>query len=225
MVSLSIQLSPSLYVRDPQQSALGWRIVTDGIRLIDKLGFETFTFKKLAEEIGSTEASVYRYFENKHRLLLYLIDWYWTWLEYQFDYSTNNLHDPREKLYVYIRLLTSQKKGELYSNGIDGQALNRIIMTEFEKSYLTKQVDQDNRQGVFLPFKSVCKKMAALIRQINPAFPYPQALVSTLVLSANHQLFYAEHLPSLTEIQFNPKKHYQQLNEFITLLLKKVIQP
>jgi len=225
MVSLSIQLSPSLYLKDPQQSALGWRIVTDGIRLIDKLGFETFTFKKLAEEIGSTEASVYRYFENKHRLLLYLIDWYWTWLEYQFDYSTNNMRDPREKLYVYISLLTSQKKGDLYSNGIDGQALNRIIMTEFEKTYLTKQVDQDNQQGVFLPYKSVCKKMAALIRQINPAFPYPHALVSTLVLSANHQLFYAEHLPSLTEIQFNPKKHHQQLNDFINLLVNKIIQP
>jgi AcrR family transcriptional regulator len=225
MVSLSIQLSPSLYLKDPQQSALGWRMVTDGVRLIDKLGFEAFTFKKLAEEIGSTEASVYRYFENKHRLLLYLIDWYWTWLEYQFDYSTNNMHDPREKLYVYINLLTSQKKGDIYSNGIDSRALNRIIMTEFEKTYLTKQVDQDNRQGVFLPFKSVCKKIAAVIREINPAFPYPLTLVSTLILSANHQLFYAEHLPSLTEIQFNPKKHYQQLNDFINLLVNKVIQP
>lgn len=224
MVSLSIRLNASLYLKDPQQSALGWKIITEGIQLIDKLGFENFTFKKLAEEIGSTEASVYRYFENKHRLLLYLIDWYWTWLEYQFDYFTTNIHEPEEKLKIYLNLLTSEKKSDLYSNGIDGQALNRIMMAEFEKTYLTKQVDQDNREGVFLPFKSVCKKIAALIRQINPAFPYPHALVSTLILSANHQLFYAEHLPSLTEIQFNPKKHYQQLNEFINLLVNKVIQ-
>ncbi|MFN3839536.1 MAG: TetR/AcrR family transcriptional regulator [Cyclobacteriaceae bacterium] len=225
MVSLSIRLNASLYLKDPQNSALGWKIVTEGTRLIDKLGFENFTFKKLADEINSTEASVYRYFENKHRLLLYLIDWYWTWLEYQFDYSSNNIEDPRKKLEIYIDLLTSDKKADFYSNGIDGQALNRIIMSEFEKTYLTKQVDQDNREGMFLPFKSVCKKIAALVHQINPSFPYPHALVSTLILSVNHQLFYAQHLPSLTEIQFNPKTHHQQLNAFINLLMNKLIQP
>lgn len=224
MVSLSIQLTGSLYLKDPQQSALGWKIVTEGARLIDKLGFANFTFKKLAEKIGSTEASVYRYFKNKHRLLLYLIDWHWTWLEYQFDYFTTNIHEARTKLTIYLNLLTSEKKSDIYSNGIDGQALNRIMMAEFEKTYLTKQVDRYNREGVFLRFKSVCKKIAALIRKINSAFPYPNAPVSTLILSANHQLFYAEHLPSLTEIQFNPKEHHQQLNEFINLLVNNVIQ-
>jgi AcrR family transcriptional regulator len=83
MATLYFKLNPHLYLRDPQQTELGQKIINASVVLIDTLGFEQFTFKKLAEEIDSTEASIYRYFENKHRLLLYLVGWYWTWLEYQ----------------------------------------------------------------------------------------------------------------------------------------------
>ena len=68
------------------------------IQLIGRNGFEAFTFKKLAEDIGTTEAGVYRYFENKHRLLIYIVAWYWTWLQYQVMYQTNNINDPIVKL-------------------------------------------------------------------------------------------------------------------------------
>lgn len=224
MTNFLIRLNENLYLRDPQTSELGQKIITSGIGLIDRLGFENFTFKKLADEIQSTEASVYRYFENKHRLLLYLIDWYWTWMEFKFDFETNNIVDARQRLSICLRILTEEKKPDFYSHGIDGEALNRIVMAEFEKTYLTKQVDRDNKEGVFLPFKSVCKKVAGLVREINPAFPFPNALVSTLILSANHQLFYAEHLPSLTDIRFKPSTHYQQLTDFINLLAFKAIE-
>lgn len=40
--------------------------------MIYKTGYEAFTFKKLAEDIGTTEAGIYRYFENKYKLLVYL---------------------------------------------------------------------------------------------------------------------------------------------------------
>ena len=90
MATLFFKLNDHLYVRDPQHTALGQNIINKGVELIDRLGFEQFTFKKLAEEIGSTEASIYRYFENKHRLLHYLTAWYWSWLEYQIDYETHN---------------------------------------------------------------------------------------------------------------------------------------
>ncbi|MDH5608082.1 MAG: TetR/AcrR family transcriptional regulator, partial [Cyclobacteriaceae bacterium] len=41
--------------------------------MIAQIGFERFNFKKLSTTINSTEASVYRYFKNKHQLLDYLI--------------------------------------------------------------------------------------------------------------------------------------------------------
>lgn len=207
-----------MFLRDPDSTELGQKIIKNSVRLIDKLGFEDFTFKKLADEIQSTEASVYRYFENKHRLLLYLIDWYWTWLEYKIDYATNNIRDPKEKLTICLKLLTEEKNQDVYSEVMDGKALQRIVMCEFEKTYLTKQVDNDNKDGVFMPYKAVCRRIAEIIKQVNPSFPFPSTLASTLILSINHQLYYAEHLPSLTDIKFNPQKHYDSLFEFIQVL-------
>ncbi len=218
MTTIAFKLHQSLFLRDPDNTELGQKIIKSSVRLIDKLGFEDFTFKKLADEIQSTEASVYRYFENKHRILLYLIDWYWTWLEYRINFATNNIVDPKEKLTICLRLLAEEKKHDSSSENMDGKALQRIVMSEFEKTYLTKKVDNDNKDGVFLPYKAVCKRIAEIIKEVNPAFPFPSTLANTIILSVNHQLFYAEHLPSLTDIKFNPQKHYNKLFEFIQVI-------
>ena len=93
----SLLLSQKLCLRDPNQTELGQKILNHSILLIDELGFEGFTFKKLAKAIGSTEASVYRYFENKHKLLVYLVAWYWAWLDYTIDYQIHNIEDPRRR--------------------------------------------------------------------------------------------------------------------------------
>ncbi|MBX2961046.1 MAG: TetR family transcriptional regulator [Cyclobacteriaceae bacterium] len=224
MAIVSFRLTDALFLRDPQSTELGQKIVNSSVHLIDNLGFDQFTFKKLAEEINSTEASIYRYFENKHRLLLYLLDWYWTWVDYKFDLHTNNITDARERLSICIKILTEEKKDDVLTTAMDANALQRIIISEFEKSYLTKQVDADNRDGVFLPFKKVCHKIAQIVKEINPEYPYPHALVSTLVLSATHQLYYAEHLPSLTDIKFQPTTHYSQLHTFINQLALSALQ-
>ncbi|HCF62820.1 MAG TPA: TetR family transcriptional regulator, partial [Chitinophagaceae bacterium] len=63
-------MNESVYIKNPDHSEIGRKIIKHGIDLINDLGFEHFTFKKLAVEIGTTEATIYRYFENKHRLLL-----------------------------------------------------------------------------------------------------------------------------------------------------------
>ncbi|MEM8909339.1 MAG: TetR family transcriptional regulator, partial [Bacteroidota bacterium] len=67
-VGIKISLNERLYLRDPQETALGQKIIKHSILLIDEIGFEAFNFKKLAQQMDSTEASVYRYFENKHHL-------------------------------------------------------------------------------------------------------------------------------------------------------------
>ncbi|MCS6973207.1 MAG: TetR/AcrR family transcriptional regulator [Cyclobacteriaceae bacterium] len=225
MTSLWFPVSQTLYLRDPLSSLLGRRILMESVRLIDELGFEHFTFKKLADAINSTEASVYRYFENKHRLLLYLIDWYWLWLDYRFSIVIQNLVNPAERLKACLRVLLSEELPGIYSEGLDPKALKRLVMAEFEKTYLTKQVDRDNKEGVFIPYKAVCKKLAAMVLEINPKFPFPHTLMNTVLLSATHQLFYAEHLPSLTDIKFNPHHHDRQLEEFLKLLIFKTIEP
>ena len=81
-LQLQITIAPELYLRNPETTDLGRRIVSTSIEMIEELGFEAFTFKKLGERIGSNESSIYRYFDSKHTLLVYLISWYWSWLEY-----------------------------------------------------------------------------------------------------------------------------------------------
>jgi hypothetical protein len=63
-ITIQMKLNEKLYLRDPQHTKLGRRIIQYSILLIDEIGFEAFTFKKLADRISSTEASVYRYFET-----------------------------------------------------------------------------------------------------------------------------------------------------------------
>ena len=68
--NLRIVINPKIFVKDPQSSDLGKRIIEQGIYLISEIGFERFTFRKLGQRIGSNESSIYRYFENKHKFLI-----------------------------------------------------------------------------------------------------------------------------------------------------------
>lgn len=199
MTRLQIQLNETLFVKNPQSSELGQRIIEKSIKLIDELGFEAFTFKKLSAQIDSTEASIYRYFENKHRLLVYLISWYWAWLEYRIEFETHNVLSPTERLKTALRLITEKKLQDESFPEIDESALHRIVISESDKTYLTKQVDEINKEGVFRGFKSICKTVGSIVQEINPAYPYPHALISTVLEASNQQVFFAIHLPSLTE--------------------------
>ena len=106
-LEVQIKMNESLFLRNPEQSELGKNIIKYSIELIQKSGFESFTFKKLADLIGTTEAGIYRYFENKHKLLVYIISWYWGWLEFQITYQTKNLKDPEVKIKQVIKLLAA----------------------------------------------------------------------------------------------------------------------
>src|SRR5690242_16757158 len=77
LLKISIPVNPAVYLKNPETSDLGRKIIGRSIDLIEKMGFEAFTFGKLSKAINSPEASVYRYFESKHMLLLYLTSWYW----------------------------------------------------------------------------------------------------------------------------------------------------
>jgi hypothetical protein len=106
---------------------------------------------------------------------------------------------------------------------VDEVLLQQIVVSEFEKTYLTKNVDYDNKDGLFLPYKSMCNKVASIIKEVNPRFRHSKTLVSTIMLAITHQLYYSEHLPSLTDIKYNPKKHRKDLYEFLETLVFKSI--
>lgn len=200
LTSIKINLNHRSYLRDPESTELGRKIISEGIRLINELGFEQFTFKKLAAAIGSTEASVYRYFDNKHKLLVYLVSWYWAWVNFTILYQTNNIKDARERLNRVIDVIASSDLNDPATTHIDEKVLFQIVVAESSKVYHTKDVDADNKEGFFLEMKELCKQVAKVVLEINPVFPYPHALVSTLLETAHQQMFFAEHLPSLTDV-------------------------
>lgn len=223
MAILAFKLSSKLYLRDPHTSVLGHRIIENSIDLIDRVGNENFTFKKLAILINSTEASIYRYFENKHKLLLYLIDWYWTWMEFRISIGIQNIPSPEQKLRIALNKLIEEKKIDPDIPYVNEKKLQRIVISEFEKTYLTKDVDSDNKDGLFLPYKALCKTIVGILVEINPNYKFPHSLVSTVMLSINHQLYYATHLPSLSDINAKSQDKYVELVEFLEGLVLNTI--
>ncbi|GAB5539141.1 MAG: TetR/AcrR family transcriptional regulator [Salibacteraceae bacterium] len=197
--AVQIRVNRNTFLKDPLTSDLGHRIVFNGVRLMHDLGFEQFTFRKLAADIGSTEASIYRYFESKHKLLLYYISWYWNWTEYRLALSITNIDSPKERLERAIRLLTSREVTEEKSPILPQSQLYRIVIEESSKAYLNKSVDEINQDGVFSDYKRIVATIAEIILEINPKYKYPHMLISTVVEGAHHERYFAQHLPRLTD--------------------------
>lgn len=199
-VVIKINLSDKLYLRDPQETQLGQKLIKQSIILIDEIGFEAFNFKKLAQAMHSTEASVYRYFENKHFLLLYLVSWYWEWVSYLIDISVMNIEDPRRRLKIIIKNLVYASKENPSVDYVNESILHRVVIAEGAKAYHTKEVDKENTAGLFLNYKQLCAKVAEVASEINSEFPYPRTLASNLFEMANNHIYFAQHLPRLTDV-------------------------
>lgn len=200
-LKLNFILPEKLYLKDPQGSDYGHRLLSGSIELIDKLGFEKFTFKKLANLMESSEVSIYRYFENKHLLLLYLNCWYWEWVGYLIDRQTDNIPDHKLRLQKAIHCIIHAKAESKLTDYINERLLFSIIMKESSKSYHVANVDTENKNGFFIPYKELVEKVAAIIKANNPKYPYATTLASTLFDMVNNQTYYAEHLPRLTSLK------------------------
>ena len=221
-LEVQIKMNPSLYLRDPEQSELGKNIIKFSIELIHKHGFEAFTFKKLAEAIGTTEAGVYRYFENKHKLLVYIISWYWGWLEFQIGYQTKNVTNPVSKLKNVITILATTVEDDIMTGHVDESILHQILISEGSKAFLTKQVGQDNKQHYFKPYKDLCNTVGDIILECNAKYKYPHSLASTIVEVAHLQNFFMHNLPSLTD--FSKSNNEDQIIAFLNDLVFSSIE-
>ncbi|MBU0697741.1 MAG: TetR/AcrR family transcriptional regulator [Bacteroidetes bacterium] len=217
------KMNEKLYLRNPEQSEIGKNMIKKSINLIRKLGFEAFTFKKLAEEIPTTEATVYRYFENKHRLLSYVVAWYWHWLDYQVMFKTNNLKSSAEKIKVINQILTWQMDEEhTVIDDISLEDLHQIIIYESSKVYLTKHVTEDNQYQLFKPYKNLCARISNIFKDFNPDYPYTRSLASTIIEMAHFQDFFMTHLPALTD--FAETKSLKNVNDFLNSLVFSALE-
>ena len=197
--SVTIKVNEKIYVKDPASSELGKRIINQSILMINDNGFERFTFKKLGKAIGSNESSIYRYFENKHKLLLYLSTWYWAWLEYQLVFTTNSISDTSEKLKKAIEVVTRPTVQDANYPHINEVLLSNIVINDYSKSYVAKEIDSENKVVYFDIYKRIIERIKEMIGNVDSAYRYPYSLASTIVEGSLQQYFLKGHLPSLTD--------------------------
>ena len=216
--NIKIEVPDGIYIKDPQTSKLGLRIITGSINLIDEIGFESFTFKKLGQSIESNESSIYRYFDSKYKILNYLTAWYWGWLEYRFVFETHNIADSLDKLKKGVEVVTRTVEADSSFSHIDEVKLNRIVINESYKSFLIKEVDQVNEEGCFETYKRLVRRLSDLILQVNTNYKAALSLASTVVESSLHQHFLKSHLKSITNCDDNYTP-----TDFFTDLTTKVI--
>lgn len=218
--NVRIDVSNKLYVKDPLSSELGTQIISRALMMIDSLGLEMFTFRKLAQEIGTTESAVYRYFENKHKLLLFYTSWYWGVLAYNVAFGTANIESPEKRLERGIRIIVAGPL-PIQNSPFDLELLQRVVVSESSKAYLTKQVDQENKNGLFAEFKQLMQRVSELIEAVAPGYPYPHSLATLLIESQLNQRYFADHLPSLTDIGSDAQNRL----EFYQNLIQNTIAP
>jgi len=153
-------------------------------------------------------------------LLSYLVSWYWGWMEYRLVFEITNIASPEIRLEKSIALITANLKDELIIEGIDIRKLHQIIISESIKSYLTKDVDKANKEGSYLNYKQLVSRLSSIVKEINPDYKYPQMLMTTIIEGAHLQIFFAEHLPRLTNKQKSPN----YVTDFYTNLALKSLK-
>jgi len=215
---IKLQIIDKLYLKNPDSSELGNNVVKYGIELINELGFEKFTFKKLSAKIASPESSIYRYFKNKHQFLLYLVNWYWSWLDYKITIKITNITSNKEQLKRAIQVVSSPLWEDKSFSYVNEKLLNNIIIEESVKAFHTKEIDTENEKGLFDSYKIIINRLAEIILRINSNYRFPHTLITTVIEGSLQQQYYKKHLPTL--VDSNDSKN---LTNFYTDLVLKTI--
>ena len=87
---------------------------------------------------------------------------------------------------------------------------------------MTKEVDDENREGFFKIYKRVIYRIAQLIKEVNPNYSYPESLASNIVEGALHQHFLKQHFQTITNCNeiVSPTEFYKNMLE--TILSKPI---
>jgi len=182
LLAVQPKIEAHCFIKNPESSTLGRNMVQQGISLMDELGFESFTFKKLGERIHSNESSIYRYFESKHQFLQYIAQHYWAWLEYRLVFQTHNLHDPKEKLVQAIILVTQEVEDDSQTQHINERLLHRVMIKEFGKVW-----NQRNAHDMPIALQRIMARIADMIAQAAPQYLFGHDLAVLLVEGGHFQ--------------------------------------
>lgn len=195
-----LQLDAGLYQKDPFSSPIGKLILKEGVKQIAHDGLDAFTFKKLATALNSTETTIYRYFTNKHQMIMYLSSWYWSLLEWRIVFATANITDPKTRLQKATHVLTSRLEADANALFVDEQLLQDIVNAESYKGFEIHWEKSSDKKGYYLALNSLIDRLAQIIHQADKNNKHPRALALTFVETTQRQSFYTKHLHELTDL-------------------------
>lgn len=210
---LHLRPDPALSLKDPETSELGRSILAGGLDLMLELGLEAFTFRKLAQRVGTTEVTVYKYFANKQRLLQYFYQLYWLWLRQLCAAEVERHRESREVLSGIVEVLCGSWPHAMPDLQLPPGSLRQLVIAEGMKSYLHKNVDDDNARRLFQPYKELSAFVAARMVACRTDVPWPRSFATTVIEMAHSLPFLMEHLPSLTEL--SNRKDLKQLAQHL----------
>ena len=67
-----------------------------------------------------------------------------------------NIMDPKERLSIIIHTLIFASKENPSIEYVNESVLHRLIISEGSKAYHIKSVDQENKEGFFKDYKTIC---------------------------------------------------------------------
>jgi len=220
---LSISVSPKTYLRNPEDTELGRNIISQGIELMSETGYQCFNFKNLAQMMGSTEASVYRYFENKYMLLMYLTSWYWEYLDLQIMLNTRNIDNSLRKLSLMVETIVQGVQSDITQDYFDVKKLHNIVVEQATKVTHSRKVEACDKAGMFENYKNLNNNISDILMECDPDFKYPTALASNIIRLAMDHKYYAEHICCLTDISDCRETKMNQIEEMITYFLERLL--
>ena len=124
-----------------------------------------------------------------------------------------------EKLKKAITIVTEKIEDDFETTHINEAILNKIIIFEFTKTFLTKEVDDENKEGFFLVYKRVINRIIEIILDVNPEYEFAKSLASSIVEGALHQHFLSQHLKTIT----NCNENNSPTNFYINLVEKLLV--
>ena len=132
---------------------------------------------------------------------------------YQLVLETYSINDSKNKLIRAIDVVTRKTKQDNNYGHINEVILNKIIIHENSKCYLTKKVDNENKVGYFKAYKRVIKRLAEIISLYDKSYKYALSLAGTITESALHQHYMKLHFPSVTSCNelLSPKEFLTNL--------------
>ena len=132
--------------------------------------------------------------------------------------TTNSIKDPKERLEKAIKIVTTSIEEDLNYSHINEEILGRIVINESSKSFLTKEVDDENKEGYFVIYKRMVNRLEVMIAAYAPTYGYASSLASTILEGSLHQYFLINHFPTLTSCSAVNKP-----SSFITDLVFKTL--